>query len=136
MFQISDSPAEGVGASQKAEQMVVTLRAATGRIEKVERIDSGGSRREVAADEAIELAGREEMERIETALDDAFEAGIVSMLDPESDAEEFNGPDESAEDLRLRRELLTLIIGSKVRRRLLRRLAGRLILAKKIESRG
>lgn len=136
MFQISDSQAEGIGATQKAEQLVVTLRAATGRIEKVERIDSGGKRREVAADEAVELAGREEMERIETALDDAFEAGIVSMLDPESDAEEFDEPDETAEDLQLRRELLTLIIGGKVRRRLLRRLAGRLILAKKIESRG
>lgn len=152
MFQINDSPAEGIAAAQDsqraktkamavsganlAEQLVVTLRAATGRIEKLEKIDSGGNRREVATDEAVELAGRDEMERVEIALDDAFEAGIVSMVDPESDAEEFNGSDETAEDLQLRRELLTLIVGSKVRRRLLRRLAGHLIFAKKIESRG
>jgi hypothetical protein len=123
----------GVG---EAEQLVVTLRVATGQIEKVEKVDAGGNRREIATDEAVELAGREDMEGIENAIDDAFEAGIISMLDPEGDAEEFNGPDETAEDLQLRRELLTLIIGSEVRRRLLRRLAGRLILAKKIESRG
>ncbi|HEY2534909.1 MAG TPA: hypothetical protein VGJ20_44560 [Xanthobacteraceae bacterium] len=152
MLQINDSPVEGIGTAQKsqcanskeigtsgvdeAEQVVVTLRIATGRIEKVEKVDSGGNRREVATDEAVALAGRDDMERIETALDDAFEAGIISMLDPESDAEEFNGPNETADDLQLRRELLTLIIGSDVRRRLLRRLAGRVILTKKIESRG
>jgi hypothetical protein len=147
MFQINDSPVEGAGTAQKsqrpkskaigtsgvdeAEQLVVTLRVATGQIEKVEKVDSSGNRREVATDEAVELAGRDDMERIETAIDDAFEAGINSMLDPESDAEEFYGPDEPAEDRQLRRELLTLIIGSEVRRELLRRLAGRLILAKK-----
>jgi hypothetical protein len=118
MLQINESPAERLGTAQ------------------VEKADPGGNRREVAADEAVELAGRHDMAWIEAALDDAFEAGIISMIDPGSDEEEFNERDETAEDLQLRRELLTLIIGSDVRRRLLRRLAGPLILAKKIESRG
>ena len=143
MFKSNDSPVECTGTAKEsqaakpkaieAEQLVFTLCVATGQIVKVETVDSAGKRHEVPTDEAVELAGKDDMKGIETALDDAFEAGIISMLDPESDAEES---DETAEDLRLRRELLTLIIGSEVRRRLLRRLAGRLILTKKIESRG
>ena len=146
MFKSNDSPVECTGTAKEsqaakpkaieAEQLVFTLCVATGQIVKVETVDSAGKRHEVRTDEAVELAGKDDMKGIETALDDAFEAGIISMLDPESDAEESNESDESAEDLRLRRELLTLIIGSEVRRRLLRRLAGRLILTKKIESRG
>lgn len=152
MFKSNDSPVECTGTANEsqaakpkaieAEQLVFTLCVATGQIVKVETVDSGGKRHEVPTDEAVELAGKDDMRGIETALDDAFEAGVISMLDPESDAEECNESnesnesDETAEDLRLRRELLTLIIGSEVRRRLLRRLAGRLILTKKIESRG
>lgn len=146
MFNSNDSPVECTGTANEsqaakpkaieAEQLVFTLCVATGQIVKVETVDSGGKRHEVPTDEAVELAGKDDMEGIETALDDAFEAGIISMLDPESDAEESNESDETAEDLRFRRELLTLIIGSEVRRRLLSRLAGRLILTKKIESRG
>jgi hypothetical protein len=152
MFQADDKPVDGtgtalnslaakpksVGASgaDEAEQLIITLRLATGEIEKVEKLDSGGKLREVPTDEAFELAGTDDMKGIETALDDAFEAGIVSMLDPESDAEESHGSDQSTEDLELRRELLTLIIGSEVRRRLLRRIAGRIILNKRIESKG
>ena len=146
MFKSNDSPVECTGTAKEsqaakpqaieAEQLVFTLCVATGQIVKVETVDSAGKRHEVQTDEAVELAGKDDMKGIETALDDAFEAGIISMLDPESDAEESNESDETAEDLRLRRELLTLIIGSEVRRRLLRRLAGRLILTKKIESRG
>jgi hypothetical protein len=149
MFKSNDSLVECTGTANEsqaakpkaieAEQLVFTLCVATGQIVKVETVDSGGKRHEVPTDEAVELAGKDDMKGIETALDDAFEAGIISMLDPESDAEESNESnesDETAEDLRLRRELLTLIIGSEVRRRLLRRLAGRLILTKKIESGG
>jgi len=146
MFTASESPVEGTGTAKEsqgdkpkaieAEQLVFTLCVATGQIIKVETVDSAGKRREVPTDKAVELAGKDDMKGIETALDDAFEAGIISMLDPESDAEESDASDETAEDLQLRRELLMLIIGSEVRRRLLRRLAGRLILAKKIESRG
>lgn len=152
MSKPTDAPVDGTGAAQEpqgakpqaigpavvdeAEQLVFTLCVATGQIVKVETVDPAGKRHEVPMDEAVELAGKDDMKGIETALDDAFEAGIISMLDPESDAEEFDGSDEIGEDLQLRRELLTLIIGSEVRRRLLRRLAGRLILSKKIESRG
>lgn len=146
MFESNDSPVECTGSANEsqaakpkaieAEQLVFTLCVATGQIVKVETVDSGGKRHEVPTDEAVELAGKDDMKGIETALDDAFEAGIISMLDPESDAAESNESDETAEDLRLRRELLTLIVGSAVRRRLLRRLAGRLILTKKIGSRG
>jgi len=152
LSQTNDSSVEGTGAAKEspgakpkaigtsgvdeAQQLVFTLCGATGQIEKVEKVDSAGTRHEVPTDEAVELAGKADMKGIEAALDDAFEAGIISMLDPESDAEETDGSDQIAEDLHLRRELLTLIIGREVRQRLLRRLAGRLLLTKKIDSKG
>jgi hypothetical protein len=120
----------------EAERLVFTLRAATGQILKVEKVGAAGKCGEIPMDEAAALAGIDNMNGVESALDDAFEAGIVSMLDPQSDAEESEQRDQTAEEMRLRRELLTLIIGSKVRHRLLDRLAGRVILSRTMESKG
>lgn len=120
-------------------ELVVTLRAATGQILKVEKIGAAGKRGEIAVDEAATLAAMDNMKGVESALDDAFEAGIVSMLDPQSDSEESELRDQTAqtaEELRLRRELLTLIIGNKVRHRLLHQLTGRVILSRTMESKG
>ncbi len=117
-------------------ELVVTLRAATGQILKVEKIGAAGKRGEIAVDEAATLAGMDNMKGVESALDDAFEAVIVSMLDPQSDSEESEQRDQTAEELRLRRELLTLIIGNKVRHRLLHQLTGRVILSRTMESKG
>jgi hypothetical protein len=63
---------------------------------------------------------------IEDALDEAFEAGIRSLLDPIEDDES----PETGDEVALRRELLTLIVGAGVRRRLQRRIAERLLLSR------
>ena len=78
-------------------------------------------------DETVELAGKQNLDEIEAALDEAFEAGIFSVLDPGGDGE---ATEESQEEMDLRRVLLKLVIGREVRRRLQRRLVQRLILSR------
>jgi hypothetical protein len=129
-------PPESSAPEGDEAELVVHLRAATGQILRVEKIGATGKCGEIAVDEAATLAGMDDIKGVESALDDAFEAGIVSMLDPESDSEESEQRDQTAEELRVRRELLTLIVGSKVRHRLLHQLAGRVILSRTMESKG
>ncbi len=73
------------------------------------------------------LAGKQNHDEIEAALDEAFEAGIFSVLDPEGEDE---APEQSTEEMDLRRVLLKFIIGREVRRRLQQRIAQRLVLAR------
>jgi hypothetical protein len=103
------------------------MRAPTGEVVKVEKIDVGGNRHELTKEERTGLAGKNEVSEIEDALDEAFEAGICSLLDPRSEVEESS---ETGDEAALRRELLTLIIGAGVRRRLQRRIVQRLILSR------
>jgi hypothetical protein len=70
---------------------------------------------------------KQNLDEVEAALDEAFEAGICSVLDPGSEDET---PEETAEEMELRRTLLKLIIGREVRRRLQRRIVQRLILSR------
>jgi 3-methyladenine DNA glycosylase/8-oxoguanine DNA glycosylase len=130
--QATTTRAMGAAASDETEQLVFTLRTSTGEVLRVEKVDPAGKRSEVPLDEAVGLAGTEDIEEIDAALDDAFEAGITSMFDSEVDLAEC---DEPAEDLKLRRELLELIVGKKVRLRLQRRLASRLIVSRNVEWR-
>jgi hypothetical protein len=120
-----------VSAPEAADQLVFTLLAATGDILKVEKVSAAGERSAVPLDDALDLARKGNLEDIEAALDDAFEAGIISMLDSKQDPKVL---EELAEDQPLRGILQALIIGSAVRRRLQRRLAGRLLLGE-VESR-
>jgi hypothetical protein len=109
------------------EQLIFTVNATTGTIIKVEKIDARGKRREIPQEETIALTDKDRLREIEVTLDEAFEAGITSVLEPNS------GPDSdgsSADDSELRHALLEDIIGRGIRRRLQRRLVQRLILAK------
>jgi hypothetical protein len=115
------------GATE-TEQLIFTLRAASGEVVRIEKIDAAGKRSDVPKDKTAELAGKETMHEIEAALDVAFEAGISSMLDPGNDDDQPE-ESESAEEMEIRKLLLGLIIGRAVRRRLRRRIAQRLILA-------
>jgi len=110
------------------EQLIFTLRAGTGEVVKIEKIDAAGKRSDVSNDKAAELAGKKTMQEIEAALDLAFEAGISSLLDPGNDDEQPE-ESESAEETEIRKLLLGLIIGRAIRRPLRRRIAQRLILA-------
>jgi hypothetical protein len=111
------------------EQIIFTMRAPAGEVIKLEKIDVGGNRRELSKEEIANLAGENEGSEIEDALDEAFEAGISSLLDPIEEEEEEESP-ETGNEVALRRELLTLIVGAGVRRRLQRRIVGRLLLSR------
>jgi hypothetical protein len=112
--------------STGTEQIIFTMRAPAGEVIKLEKIDVGGNRRELSKEEIANLAGENEASEIEDALDEAFEAGISSLLDPIEDEES----PETGNEVALRRELLTLIVGAGVRRRLQRRIVGRLLLSR------
>jgi len=114
-------------AHEDIQQLIFTLDVATGGVVKIEKIDSHGKRHEMPREETIALAGKDNLHEIEAALDEAFEAGISSVLEPAGDDE---SGDDSEEEMELRRILLTGIIGRDVRRRLQRRLIQRLILSR------
>lgn len=136
--QESKAPEGNTASASEGDEgeLVFHLRATTGQILRVEKVGAAGKHSDIPVDEAATLAGMDNMKGVESALDDAFEAGIVSMLDPQSESEESEQRDQTAEELRLRRELVTLIVGSKVRHRLLHQLAGRVILSRTMESKG
>ena len=109
------------------EQIIFTTRSATGEVVKVEKVDAGGNHHEVSKEEIAGLVSKNEMSEIEDALDEAFEARIRSLLDPKNEVEERP---ETEDELALRRELLTLVIGAGVRRRLQRRIVHRVVLSR------
>ena len=114
-------------ASDGTEQIVFTMRAPTGEVVKVEKVDAGGNRHELSREDISGLVGKNEVREIEDALDEAFEAGICSLLDPSSEVEE---DPETGDELAFRRELLTLVVGAGVRRRLQQRIVQRVILSR------
>jgi hypothetical protein len=116
-----------LAAGDGTEQIIFTIRAPAGEVVKVEKIDAGGNRRDLSKEEITGFVGKSEENEIEEALDEAFEAGISSLLDPRSEVEESP---ETGEEVALRRELLTLIVGAGARRRLQRRIVQRLILSR------
>ena len=119
--------AEDSAPSDGTEQIIFTMRAPAGEVVKVEKIDVGGNRHALSKEEIAAIVGKNEVSEIEDALDEAFEAGICSLLDPRSEVEERQ---ETGDEVALRRELLSLIVGAGVRRRLQRRIVQRLILSR------
>jgi hypothetical protein len=119
------SAAESAG--HETFQLVFTLRAPSGAVVKIEKIDASGKRREVAMDETLTIVGEGNSHAIEAALDEAFEAGISSVVEAgPADDDDM----ESEEDVELRRVLLTGMVGPEVRHRLQRRLVQRLVLSR------
>src|SRR5262245_53252510 len=103
------SGSEGVGASEE-EQLVVTINTPLGKIVKVEKIDKVGKRQELAENEWAKLVGDDQLEEIEAALEEAFEAGIAAVLGEEYDDDEAYEDDEE-------RTLRQLLIAGLLRRR-------------------
>jgi hypothetical protein len=114
-------------AGEEIQQLIFTMNAATGAVLKIEKIDPSGKRREVPKEETVALAGKDNLHEIEAALDEAFEAGISSVLEPSADEEPS---DETEEEIELRRVLLSQLIDRSIRRRLQRRLVDRLVLSR------
>ena len=117
-------------SADETEQLVFTINVKTGGIVKLEKVDAHGKRREIPKEETIALASKDNLHEIDMALDEAFEAGITSVLESGSSPDTPDTDDMSAEDLELRHALLTGLINRGVRQRLQRRLVQRLILSK------
>ena len=114
---------ESAGAAEEEQQVVVTINS--GRIVKVEKIDKSGKRQELAEEDLAKLAAEDELEEIESSLEEAFEAGIAVALGEEYDADEA---DEDEEEKSVRRLLLAGLLRRKVRQRILQRMVvGRLL---------
>jgi hypothetical protein len=108
------------GPEEEMKQLVVTISPAKGGIVKVEKIDKAGKHEELSEEECGRLVGEDEVEEIEAALDEAFEAAVVSVIGDDDEAE---GEDEDDEERALRRFLISdLLIPRAVRRRILHRL--------------
>lgn len=118
--------AESVGAAEEEQQLVVTVSKAMGGIVKVERVDKTGKRQEIAEEEWAKLAGEDEVEEIETALEEAFEAGIAVVLGDNYEDEEAYEDDEE-------RALRRLLIGGLLRRSVRRRILQRILLSRLLQ---
>lgn len=122
-----DSERKGVSNSKSApekemEQLVVTINPAMGGIVKVEKIDKAGRHQELPDEEWARLLGEDEVDEIQDALEEAFEAVVMSVIADE-DQPEIDNADEDEEEKIIRRFLINdLLIPSAIRRRVLQRL--------------
>ena len=108
------------GHQEETEQLVVTINPARGGIVKVEKIDKSGNHQELSEDEAARLVGGDEVEEIESALDEAFEVAVLSVIGEDY---ERGGEDDDDEEKAIRRFLISdILIPRAVRRRILHRL--------------
>jgi hypothetical protein len=107
------------GPEEETKQLVVTIHPATGGIVKVEKIDKG-KHEDLSEEECGKLFGEDEVEEIQAALDEAFEAAVVSVIGGDDQAE---GEYEDDVEIAIRRYLISdLLIPRAVRRRILHRL--------------
>jgi hypothetical protein len=109
---------EAAGGSE-TEQVVLTINGPMGKIVKAEKIDKAGKRQELAEEEWVKFVGEDEVEDIEVALEEAFEAGLAAVLGEEyEDDDGYKDDDERALRRFLVRELLRR---HSVQRRILQR---------------
>ena len=107
---------------EEMKQLVVTINPAMGGIVKVEKIDKDGKHEELSDEECARLVGEDEVDEIQDAIDEAFEAVVMSAIGDEDEAEREND-DEDEEEKAIRRFLINdLLIPRAVRRRVLHRL--------------
>jgi hypothetical protein len=117
-FEGPSSAGTGTAAASKStpattEQFVITRNAQTGDVMSIESIDSSGRRSALSEAALGSIAGEDEFEELEAALNEAFEAG-VSMLFEEADDE--NGSD-SVDRTALLRALVLALAGRQAIRR-------------------
>jgi hypothetical protein len=109
----------GPEEKEELEQLVVTIDPAMGGIVKVEKLDKAGKHEELSEEECGRLVGEDEVDEIQAALDEAFEAAVVSVMGEDQSEGEYEDDEEKA----IRRFLISdLLIPRAVRRRILHRL--------------
>jgi hypothetical protein len=110
----------------QTEQLIFTIQAKTGEFVRAEKVDRAGTRSEISRSIARTIARKHRLEMIESVLDEAFEAGISSVIEPGSDDEASEDPSE--EEAEVRKLLLDFIISPEVRDHVRRRMINRLML--------
>ena len=115
--------ADVVGASEE-EQVIVTISAPMKTIVRVEKMDKTGKRQELSEEEWAKLVGDDEVETIEGALEEAFEAGVAALLGEEYEDDEAYEDDEEKAFRRL------LIAGLLRRRPVQHRILQRLLVSR------
>jgi hypothetical protein len=119
----------GTETAGAEEELVVTINASMGKTVSVERVDKAGKRQELAKEEWEKLVGGDEVEEIEAALEEAFEAGVAAVLGEEYESEQ--APEDEGE----RAIRLILISGLLPRRRAHRRITQRLLVSRLMRRR-
>jgi len=103
-------------APHNSQLLAFTIDATTGRILKLEGLDSAGTHHELTADQVAALSKEASQGTIAEALERVFEAGIACVLGNDQRSSER---DESAEDAELRQLLLSLLLEHSTARRLI-----------------
>jgi hypothetical protein len=120
-----ESERKGVSSFDSApedemKQLVVTINPAMGGIVKVEKIDKAGKHEELSDEEFARLVGEDELDEIQDAIEEVFEAAVMSVIGEEEQAERES---DDEEEKAIRRFLINdLLIPRAVRRRILHRL--------------
>lgn len=99
--------ATAVRADQPVHRLMtvtITIDAESAEVVRVEGVDATGSRHELSDEEKASIMKERRDERLAVLVEQAFEAGIASVLGREEDEGETT--EESPEDVELRRELL------------------------------
>ena len=115
--------ATGVKTDQPVHRLMtvtITIDADSAEVVRIEGVDPTGARHDLSDDEKVSFIKERRDERLAEVVEQAFEAGIASVLGVEDDEETA---EESPEDTELRRRLLAPLIERSAVRRLTERAA-------------
>lgn len=99
------------------EQIIFTRNASSGDLLAIESVDATGKRTELQREEALKIAGEDEIGELDAALDAAFEEGVSMVLQESGDDDDASEVAE-ADRLAVVRLLLIPILGRTTVRRL------------------
>ena len=110
------------GPKKTSRELIVTLNASDGEIEKIEEVGSAGKRRAFSEADFARLAGDDGLEEVCEALEAAYMAGIQDGFDESDDAlagaPQEQGEQESLGEGVLRSGIRRIIFRRAVRRKL------------------
>jgi hypothetical protein len=100
--------------------ITATIEAATGKIIAVRSLDDAGASSELTKDRRARLSEQIGDASLEDLFEQAFEAGIASVLGDDAEAEADAELSESEDDVALRHQILQPMIEHSAARRLMR----------------
>jgi len=104
--------------AEKPELLTLTIDAETGQIVRLEGVDSSGARHELSKEQTARLAQQKGEDTLEALIEEAFEAGIASVL---GDGAGKFSVSESKEEAELRHLLLRPLIEHSPAKHLMKR---------------